>query len=62
MKFWEDEDDIEGPTELYSIKTTVDLNRDWSFSAGNDLIYGRLIPEFTRIIYFPLILLETSYL
>jgi outer membrane protein assembly factor BamB len=45
MKFWEDEDDIEGPTELYSIKTTVDLNRDWSFSAGNDLIYGRLIPE-----------------
>jgi len=45
MKFWEDEDEIEGPSELYSININVDLNRDWSFSAGNDLIYGRLIPE-----------------
>ena len=31
--------------QLYSININVDLNRDWSFSAGNDLIYGRLIPE-----------------
>ena len=45
MKFWEDEDEVEGPAELYSISSNINLDRVWSYAAGNDQIYGRLLPE-----------------
>tara|TARA_B100000965_G_scaffold405291_1_gene438727 strand:- start:409 stop:1494 length:1086 start_codon:yes stop_codon:yes gene_type:complete len=45
MKFWEDEDEVEGPAELYSVPTNTNLDREWSYSAGNDQIYGRLLPK-----------------
>ena len=45
MKFWEDEDEAEGPAELYSISSNIDLDRVWSYAAGNEQIYGRLLPE-----------------
>ena len=45
LKFWgDDEEEEEGPAELYSILENRTLDREWSISNGNDLVSGRLIP------------------
>ena len=44
LKFWGDDDEEEGPSELYSIVDNRILDREWSVSNGNDSLYGRLIP------------------
>ena len=44
LKFWGDDDEEEGPAELYSILEKRDLVRQWSISNGNDFVSGRLIP------------------
>jgi len=53
MKFWGDEEEEEGPTELYSIEEKRELVREWSSSLGNDFLYGRLIPAvYDEKVYF----------
>ena len=44
LKFWDGEDEEEGPTQLYSVSDNRKLDREWSVSNGNDISYGRLIP------------------
>ena len=44
MKFWEDDEEVEGPAALYSINENRFLERQWSVSNGNENLYGRLIP------------------
>ena len=44
LQFWGDDEEEEGPTELYSINDNRVLEREWSISNGNDILYGRLIP------------------
>ena len=44
MKFWEDDEEVEGPAVLYSITENRFLERQWSVSNGNENLYGRLIP------------------
>ena len=44
LKFWDGEDQEEGPTQLYSVSDNRKLDREWSVSNGNDISYGRLIP------------------
>jgi outer membrane protein assembly factor BamB len=44
LKFWDGEDEEEGPTPLYSVSDNRKLDREWSVSNGNDVSYGRLIP------------------
>ena len=44
LKFWGDDEEEEGPSELYSVVDNRTLAREWSVSNGNDGLYGRLIP------------------
>ena len=44
LKFWGDDDEEEGPAELYKILENRVLDRQWSSSNSNDLVSGRLIP------------------
>ena len=44
LKFWESEDEEEGPAELFTISPSVDIYTDWSESFGNENNFGRLIP------------------
>lgn len=44
LKFWDGEDEEEGPNQLYNISENRALERNWSVSNGNDISYGRLIP------------------
>lgn len=44
LKFWDGEDEEEGPNQLYNISENRELERNWSVSNGNDISYGRLIP------------------
>ena len=44
LKFWDGEDEEEGPTQLYQVSDNRKLDREWSVSNGNDISYGRLIP------------------
>ena len=44
LKFWGDDDEEEGPEELYSIENNRSLEKNWSFSNDNEILYGRLIP------------------
>ena len=44
MKFWGDDEEVEGPAALYSINENRFLERQWSVSNGNENLYGRLIP------------------
>ncbi len=44
LKFWDGDEEEEGPTELYAISDNRELDREWSVSNGNDISYGRLIP------------------
>ena len=44
LKFWGDDEEEEGPSELYSVDDNRTLDREWSVSNGNDGLYGRLIP------------------
>jgi uncharacterized protein YceK len=43
LKFWGDDDEEEGPEELYSIENNRSLEKNWSFSNDNEILYGRLI-------------------
>ena len=44
LKFWDSEDEEEGPAELFTINPSVDIYIDWSESFGNENNFGRLIP------------------
>ena len=44
LKFWGDDEEEEGPADLYSILENRTLDRQWSISNGNDFVSGRLIP------------------
>ena len=45
LKFWGDDEEEEGPADLYSIQDNRILEREWSVSNGNEISYGRLIPS-----------------
>ena len=45
LKFWDSEDEEEGPTELFAINKLVEISTDWSESFGNENNFGRLIPS-----------------
>ena len=45
LKFWDSEDQEEGPAELFSISQTINISTDWSESFGNENNFGRLIPS-----------------
>jgi outer membrane protein assembly factor BamB len=45
LKFWDSEDEEEGPAELFAINTSVEISTDWSESFGNENNFGRLIPS-----------------
>ena len=44
LKFWGDDEEEEGPADLYSILENRTLDRQWSISNSNDFVSGRLIP------------------
>ena len=53
LKFWDGEDEEEGPNQLYNISENRELERNWSVSNGNDISYGRLIPVvYDGIVFF----------
>ena len=53
LKFWDSEDEEEGPTELFAINPSVQISTDWSESFGNENNFGRLIPSvYERKVYF----------
>tara|TARA_B100000482_G_scaffold40552_1_gene26032 strand:+ start:69 stop:1226 length:1158 start_codon:yes stop_codon:yes gene_type:complete len=45
LKFWDSEEEEEGPAELYSINESVEIYTDWAESFGNENNFGRLIPS-----------------
>ena len=45
LKFWDDEDAEEGPSELFAIKQSVQITTDWSQSFSSENNFGRLIPS-----------------
>ena len=45
LKFWDSEDEQEGPAELFSIEQSLKISTDWSESFGNENNFGRLIPS-----------------
>ena len=45
LKFWDSEEEEEGPAELFTINQSVDISTDWSESFGNENNFGRLIPS-----------------
>ncbi len=45
LKFWDSEDEEEGPAELFSINQSVKISTDWSESFGTENNFGRLIPS-----------------
>ncbi len=45
LKFWEGDDEAEGPTKLFAINPSVEISTDWSASFGNENNFGRLIPS-----------------
>ena len=46
LKFWDSDEEEEGPAELYSINESVEIYTDWAESFGNENNFGRLIPSF----------------
>ena len=60
LKFWDSEDEEEGPAELFTINPSVDIYTDWSESFGNENNFGRLIPAvYDGKVYF---ISSTGYL
>ena len=45
LKFWDSEDEEEGPAELFSINQSIKISTDWSESFNNENNFGRLIPS-----------------
>ena len=45
LKFWDSEEEEEGPAELYSINESVEIYTDWAEPFGNENNFGRLIPS-----------------
>ena len=45
LKFWDSDEEEEGPAELYSINESVEIYTDWAESFGNENNFGRLIPS-----------------
>ena len=45
LKFWDEEDEEEGPAQLSTINQSVQITIDWSQSFSNDNNFGRLIPS-----------------
>ena len=53
LKFWDSEEEEEGPAELFAINESVKILTDWTESFGNDNNFGRLIPSvYDGKIYF----------
>ena len=44
LKFWDSEEEEEGPAELFAINESVEIYTDWAESFGNENNFGRLIP------------------
>tara|TARA_B100001175_G_scaffold313236_1_gene320507 strand:+ start:638 stop:1795 length:1158 start_codon:yes stop_codon:yes gene_type:complete len=45
LKFWDGEDEEEGPAELFVINSSIEITRDWVESFDNKNNFGRLIPS-----------------
>tara|TARA_B100000287_G_scaffold314446_1_gene297906 strand:- start:2 stop:1123 length:1122 start_codon:yes stop_codon:yes gene_type:complete len=45
LKFWDSEDEEEGPAELFSINQSIEISTEWSESFNNENNFGRLIPS-----------------
>ncbi len=45
LKFWDSEEEEEGPAELFAINESVEIYTDWVESFGNENNFGRLIPS-----------------
>ena len=45
LKFWDSEEEEEGPAELFAINESVKIYTDWTESFGNENNFGRLIPS-----------------
>tara|TARA_B100001559_G_scaffold105567_1_gene88834 strand:+ start:113 stop:1270 length:1158 start_codon:yes stop_codon:yes gene_type:complete len=45
LKFWDSEEEEEGPSELFAINESVEIYTDWAESFGNENNFGRLIPS-----------------
>ena len=45
LKFWDSEEEEEGPAELFAIDESVAIYTDWAESFGNENNFGRLIPS-----------------
>ena len=45
LKFWDSEEEEEGPAELFAINESVAIYTDWAESFGNENNFGRLIPS-----------------
>jgi len=45
LKFWDSEEEEEGPAELFAIDESVEIYTDWAESFGNENNFGRLIPS-----------------
>ena len=53
LKFWDSEEEEEGPAELFAFNKSVEILTDWAESFGNDNNFGRLIPSvYEGKIYF----------
>ncbi len=53
LKFWDSEEEEEGPAELFAINESVEIYTDWTESFGNENNFGRLIPSvYDGKIYF----------
>ena len=60
LKFWDNEDEDEGPAELFAINSSVQISTDWSESFNNENNYGRLLPSvYEGKVYF---ISSTGYL
>ena len=45
LKFWDSEEEEEGPAQLFAINESVEIYTDWAESFGNDNNFGKLIPS-----------------
>ena len=45
LKFWDSEEEEEGPAKLFAINESVEIYTNWAESFGNENNFGRLIPS-----------------
>ena len=45
LKFWDNEEEEDGPAELFAINPSVQIYTDWAESFSNENNFGRLIPS-----------------